>query len=93
MIDLYRITGQFPDVARTIERINNLLGGQAGQVAKDPNWLTGHPFEAEGSPFEAEGSPFEAEGSVGHWRIGPGRILYEAVGFPHDRAWLASVRW
>ncbi len=63
VIDLYRITGQFPDVARTIERINNLLGGQAGQVSKDPNWLTGHPFEAEGSPFEAEGSPFEAEGS------------------------------
>jgi subtilisin family serine protease len=63
VIDLYRITGQFPDVARTIQRINNLLGGQAGQVSKDPNWLTGHPFEAEGSPFEAEGSPFEAEGS------------------------------
>ncbi len=63
VIDLYRITGQFPDIARTIERINNLLGGQAGQIAKDPNWLTGHPFEAEGSPFEAEGSPFEAEGS------------------------------
>jgi subtilisin family serine protease len=63
VIDLYRITGQFPDVARTIQRINNLLGGQAGQVNKDPNWLTGHPFEAEGSPFEAEGSPFEAEGS------------------------------
>jgi subtilisin family serine protease len=63
VIDLYRITGQFPDVARTIGRINNLLGGQAGQVSKDPNWLTGHPFEAEGSPFEAEGSPFEAEGS------------------------------
>jgi subtilisin family serine protease len=63
VIDLYRITGQFPDVARTIQRINSLLGGQAGQVSKDPNWLTGHPFEAEGSPFEAEGSPFEAEGS------------------------------
>ncbi len=63
VIDLYRISGQSPNVARTIQRINNLLGGQAGQVSKDPNWLTGHPFEAEGSPFEAEGSPFEAEGS------------------------------
>jgi hypothetical protein len=63
-IDLYQIRGMFPNVARTIRRINRILGSQAGVVIKDPNWLTGQPFEPEGSPFEPEGSPFEPEGSA-----------------------------
>jgi subtilisin family serine protease len=63
-IDLYKIEGLFPNVARTIRRINRILGSQAGVVIQDPNWLTGQPFEPEGSPFEPEGSPFEPEGST-----------------------------
>jgi hypothetical protein len=63
VIDLYQIGGLFPNVARTIRRINRILGNQAGVVLQDPNWLTGQPFEPEGSPFEPEGSPFEPEGS------------------------------
>jgi subtilisin family serine protease len=62
-IDLYKIQGLFPNVARTIRRINRILGNQAGVVIKDPNWLTGQPFDPEGSPFEPEGSPFDPEGS------------------------------
>jgi hypothetical protein len=63
VIDLYQIGGLFSNVARAIRRINRVLGDQAGVVIKDPNWLTGQPFDPEGSPFDPEGSPFEPAGS------------------------------
>lgn len=65
VIDLYKIHGWFSSVSRAIQQIDRILGSQANLVHKDPNWLTGHPFEPEGSPFEPEGSPFEPEGSAG----------------------------
>jgi subtilisin family serine protease len=63
VIDLYRIEGLFANVANAIRTINRILGDQAGVVLKDPNWLTGQPFDPEGSPFDPEGSPFEPAGS------------------------------
>jgi hypothetical protein len=63
VIDLYRIEGLFANVANAIRTINRILGDQAGVVIKDPNWLTGQPFDPEGSPFDPEGSPFEPAGS------------------------------
>jgi subtilisin family serine protease len=63
VIDLYQIRGLLPNVERAIRRINRVLGNQAGVVIKDPNWLTGKPFDPEGSPFDPEGSPFEPAGS------------------------------
>lgn len=60
-IDLYKIEGLFPNVARTIRRINRILGNQAGVVFQDPNWLTGQQFVTKGEQFEPEGSPFGSE--------------------------------
>lgn len=65
IIGKYQIQGLLPDVARTIDRIDKALGGEASLVRRDPNWLTGHPYEVEGSPYEVEGSPYEVEGSGG----------------------------
>ncbi|HEX9029219.1 MAG TPA: hypothetical protein VF823_08595, partial [Anaerolineales bacterium] len=65
VIDLYKIHGWFSSVTSAIQQLDRILGSQANLVHKDPNWLTGHPFEPEGSPFEPEGSPFEPEGSTG----------------------------
>lgn len=63
VIDLYKLNGSRPDVQDAIRRLNETPGPETRQVAKDPNWITGQPFEVEGSPFEVEGSPFEVEGS------------------------------
>lgn len=63
VIDLYRFSGPFSSIQRALRQIQNALGPEAGQVARDPNWLTGQPHEVEGSPHEVEGSPHEVEGS------------------------------
>lgn len=65
VIALYRLSGDKPDVRKAIDQIGLALGGSKHGVSAEPNYLTGHPWDAEGGPWDAEGGPWDAEG--GPW--------------------------
>lgn len=63
VIDRYRIAGAQPDVAATIEAINNATGPDSRIVA-EPNWVVGSPWDVAGSPWDVAGSPWDVAGST-----------------------------
>jgi subtilisin family serine protease len=74
----YRIEGEQADVLDAIELINDVLGKPSRLLIKEPNWITGQPWEIEGSPWEIEGSPWEIEGSPDE----SGEITFRALDVP-----------
>lgn len=65
VVDLYHISGLFPNVERAIREINAALerAGKSGRVIAEPNRLTGTAWEPEASPWELITSAWEPEAS------------------------------